>query len=168
MIHPLAENWQHLLGIFRKFNLRWWKRRQLRSQIAFGKRYHSFSHITHKTLIKGRYVSHINQGGGVDTQKLYQWYGNVIDSYISWCIQRRGSIPILKYCYLPMRECMKRIVDWSWWEWDVGSSLLFWKWPQKYQVRAREGQPRYFIALLDSKRQVSLDGNPIWIWYMLV
>ena len=23
MIHPLAENWQHLLGIFWKFSLRW-------------------------------------------------------------------------------------------------------------------------------------------------
>ena len=39
MIHPLAENWQHLLGIFRKFSLRWWKGRQIRSWIVFGKRY---------------------------------------------------------------------------------------------------------------------------------
>ena len=31
MVHPLVENWQHLLGIFRKFSLWWWKRRQLKS-----------------------------------------------------------------------------------------------------------------------------------------
>ena len=37
MIQLLEENWQHLLGIFRKFSLKWWKRRQLRSWIAFGK-----------------------------------------------------------------------------------------------------------------------------------
>ena len=76
MIHPLEENWQHLLGIFRKFSLRWWKRQQLRSWISFGKRYQSSSHITHKKCIKGRSVSHINQDGGVDTQRIYQWYGN--------------------------------------------------------------------------------------------
>ena len=31
MMHPLKENWQQLLGIFREFSLRWWKRRHLRS-----------------------------------------------------------------------------------------------------------------------------------------
>ena len=39
MMHLLAESWQHLLVIFRKFSLRWWKRRQLRSWIAFCKTY---------------------------------------------------------------------------------------------------------------------------------
>ena len=80
MIHPLAENWQHLLGIFRRFSLLWWKSRQLRSWIAFGKSYQSSSHITHKTWIKGRSISHINQDGGVNTQKVYQWYVNGRDS----------------------------------------------------------------------------------------
>ena len=50
MMHPLAENWQHILGIFWKFSLRRRKRRQLRSWIAFGKRYQSSSHITHKNV----------------------------------------------------------------------------------------------------------------------
>ena len=85
MMHPLAGNWQHLLGIFRNFSLGWWKRRQLRSWIAFGKRYQSSSNITHKTWIKGRSISHIDKDGGVDTQKLYQWYGNGRYGYISWC-----------------------------------------------------------------------------------
>ena len=98
MIQPLTENWRHLLGIFRKFSLWWCKQRQIRSRIAFGKRYQSSSHITHKTWIKGRYISHINQYGGVDTQQVYQWYGNGIDGYIRWCSQQRGSIPILKDC----------------------------------------------------------------------
>ena len=103
MVHPLAENWKHLLGIFWKFSFWWWKRRQLRSWIAFGKRYQRSSHITNKTWIKGRYVSHINKDGGVDTQKVYQWYCNERGGTIIWCIQRRGSILILKDCYLPMR-----------------------------------------------------------------
>ena len=111
MVHPLAENWQHLLGIFRKFSLRWRKRRQLGSWIAFGKRYQSSSHITQKTWIKGRYTSHINQDGGVNTHQVYKWYVNGRDGYICWCSHQRGSILILKYCYLPMRECMKRVAD---------------------------------------------------------
>ena len=115
MIHLLAENWQHLLGISRKFSLRWWKRRQLRSWIAFGKRYQSSSHITHKACIKGRSVSHVNQDVGVDTQKSYQQYVNWRDGYIRWCIQSKGLIQILKDCYLPMRECMKLISNCSWW-----------------------------------------------------
>ena len=145
MIHLIAENWQQLLGIFRKFSLRWWKRRQLRSRIEFGKRYQSSSHITHKILIKGRSVSHINQDGGVDTQQVYQWYGNGRDGYIRWCGQRRGSIPILKDYFLPMRECMKCISNCSCQEWDAGSSLFFWKWPKQYQAWAIEGQPHYAI-----------------------
>ena len=142
-MHPLAENWQHHFRIFWKFSLRWWKRRQLRSQIAFGKRYKRSFHITHKTWIKGQYISHIDQDRGVDTQKLYHWYGNGRDRYTCWCSQQRVLIPILKDFYLPMRECMKRIADCSCWEWDVGSSLFLWKWPQQYQAWAREVQPHY-------------------------
>ena len=67
MVNSLAENWQHLLGIFRKFSLQWRKRRQLRSWNAFRKRYQSSSHITHKTWIKSQSISHINQDGEVDT-----------------------------------------------------------------------------------------------------
>ena len=145
MVNPLAENWQHLLGIFWKLSFQWWKRRQIRSWIAFGKRYQSSSHITHKKWIKVCSVSHINKGGGVDTQQLYQWSGKGRDCYIWWFSQQRGSMPILKDWYLPMRECMKIIADFSWWEWDTGSSLFFWKWPQLYQAWAWEGQPHYEI-----------------------
>ena len=98
MMHPLAENWQHILGIFWKFSLRWWKRRQLRSWISFGKKYHISFHFTHKTWIKGLYISNIDQEGGVDTQKVYQWCGNGRDGYILRCSQRRGLILILKDC----------------------------------------------------------------------
>ena len=134
MMKPLAENWKHLVGIFRKFSLRWWKRCQLRSWIAFGERYQSSSHITQKTWIKVRYISHINQDLGVDTQQVYKWYGNDRDGYICWYSQRRGSIMMLKDCYL---------ANFLWREWDAGSSLLFWKWYQQYQAWAREGKPNY-------------------------
>ena len=41
--------------------MRWWKHRQIRAWIAFGKRCQISSHSTHKTWIKGWSISHINQ-----------------------------------------------------------------------------------------------------------
>ena len=41
MVHPLEENWKSLLCIFCNFILRWSKLWQLRSWIAFDKRYQS-------------------------------------------------------------------------------------------------------------------------------
>ena len=111
MVHPLSENWQHLLGIFWKLSLQWWKQRQIRSWITFGKRYQSSSHNTQRTWIKGWSISHINIGGGFNTQNLYYWSGKGRDCYIQWFSQQRGWIPILKYCHLLIRECMKQIAD---------------------------------------------------------
>ena len=42
-----------------------------------------------------------------------------------------------------MKECMKHIADCLWWEWDAGSLLFFWKWPQQYQAWDMEGRPHY-------------------------
>ena len=76
MIHPLVENWQHLLGIFWKFSLQWWKHRKLRSWIAFGK------DIRSPPISLTRYGSRSDMSvtsiktEGVDTQQVSQWYGN--------------------------------------------------------------------------------------------
>ena len=67
MVNTLAENWQHLLGIFWNFTLRWWKNHQLRSWIVFSKIYQRSFHITYRKCIKGRSISHTNKGRGVDT-----------------------------------------------------------------------------------------------------
>ena len=52
---------------------------------------------------------------------------------------------------------MKRIDNYSWREWDAGSSLLLWKWPQLYQAWAREFQPNYEI---DNLPQFLRPRNP--------
>ena len=33
----------------------------------------------------------------------------------------------------------------SWWEWDYGFSLIFWRWPVDYQDIARKGVPPMFL-----------------------
>ena len=40
---------------------------------------------------------------------------------------------------------MKLIANCLWCEWDAGSSLFFWKWPQLYQAWDRGGKPNYAI-----------------------
>ena len=97
MVNTLAENWQYLLSIFPKFSLRWQKRRQLRSWIAFKKRYQISSHINERSRIKEKPVSYINKGRGVNTQKEYQWSNNGRDCSIRWSSKQRVLIPILKY-----------------------------------------------------------------------
>ena len=47
-VHPLANNWQHLLCIVMKFSLKWRKHHQLRSCIAFEKRYQRSSHFNQR------------------------------------------------------------------------------------------------------------------------
>ena len=146
MVYPLADNWQSLLCIFWKFSLRWRKLRQLRSCIAFEKRYHRSSHINHMSCIKGKSVINTNQGEVVNTQKDYKWSYTGRECYIRCYNQRRLLIPILTDLYLPMEYCIKIISDLLWWEWDTGSSLLFLRWPKLYQLWSWEGHTKYAIG----------------------
>ena len=36
-------------------------------------------------------------------------------------------------------EAIRRGVNASWWSWDEGSSLFFWRWPEEAQIDARDG-----------------------------
>ena len=47
------------------------------------------------------------------------------------------------------REAVAKIAESSWWIWDLGSSLLFWRW-KGLERYARDGFPRYLIGKLPS------------------
>ena len=36
-------------------------------------------------------------------------------------------------------DALRRLAFSSWWSWDVGSTLFFWRWPQRYQRSIRDG-----------------------------
>jgi hypothetical protein len=40
-------------------------------------------------------------------------------------------------------DCMRRAVGASWWDWDQGSRLFFWRWPTEARTWARDGLPIY-------------------------
>jgi len=39
------------------------------------------------------------------------------------------------------RDCIRRSAHASWWDWDHGSRLFFWRWPKESRLWARDGHP---------------------------
>jgi hypothetical protein len=44
----------------------------------------------------------------------------------------------------PGRDAIWRIADSSWWEWDVGSAPIYWRWPPAYRDTIRDGLEIWF------------------------
>jgi hypothetical protein len=42
------------------------------------------------------------------------------------------------------RDAIRRANHSTWWNWDEGSQLFFWRWPEFYQERATDGLPVHF------------------------
>ena len=42
-------------------------------------------------------------------------------------------------------EAVTKILNSTFWEWNQGSSLLFWRWPLEFRRAARDGFPPYFL-----------------------
>ena len=40
-------------------------------------------------------------------------------------------------------DAVSRLAGLSWWTWDAGSTLLFWRWPKRYQKSIRDGTPLF-------------------------
>ena len=40
-------------------------------------------------------------------------------------------------------DAVSRLAGSSWWPWDAGSTLLFWRWPKRYQKSIRDGTPLF-------------------------
>jgi hypothetical protein len=37
-----------------------------------------------------------------------------------------------------------RVSDCTWWDWDGGSTPFFWRWPEEFRSKIRDGTPRWF------------------------
>ena len=49
-------------------------------------------------------------------------------------------------------EGLKRVIQGSWWGWDHGSTLFFWRWPEPFRKFARDGIPVFVEGKLPSYR----------------
>jgi hypothetical protein len=44
----------------------------------------------------------------------------------------------------PGYDAIHRVADSSWWDWDVGSAPLYWRWPREYRTTIRDGLEIWF------------------------
>ncbi len=86
------------------------------------------------------------------------WRRNVLREFLAWykathpTVLRKGRIDVrrslknqkAKHDLDCGRDCIWRCADSSWWEWDVGSRPLHWRWPKEYQVQIRDGLKPWF------------------------
>ena len=50
-------------------------------------------------------------------------------------------------------EGLVRVIQGSWWEWDYGSTLFFWRWPIEIREAARDGLPAFIQSDLPRYRR---------------
>ena len=71
-------------------------------------------------------------GTGTEMRK---WSSTGLASYTSWWHSRSrvDKDSVVGF------DCLLRIADCSWWEWDGGSTLFFWRWPVEFRLAIRDG-----------------------------
>jgi hypothetical protein len=58
--------------------------------------------------------------------------------------RRRGAASDIVLDYEVGMDAIKRASASSFWEWDDGSTVLFWRWPRELQSQMRDGMPVWF------------------------
>ncbi len=48
--------------------------------------------------------------------------------------------------WLAGRDCVWHCAESSWWEWDMGSRPMHWRWKEDYHTTIRDGLPLWFIS----------------------
>jgi len=59
-----------------------------------------------------------------------------------------------------VRDCIVRCGGSTWWKWDDGSRLYFWRWPEVWRVEARDGARAWHVGELEPRfnfRSVPID-----------
>ena len=82
------------------------------------------------------------RGGGCI--HVYKWTSGGLELYRRWHQEQRahGSQRALAVA----RDCIHRGAEASWWDWDEGSALIFWRWPKACRQWAMQGQPHFLTG----------------------
>ena len=72
----------------------------------------------------------------------YSWVKDGKSKYQSW---HKKVSQGRKHDMVMGGDAIRRAADTTWWKWDKGSALFFWRWPIEYLERARDGLPIYFV-----------------------
>ena len=141
--HTLPKQWRQGMEALREAFLLIWRRRRLGEWVRSTRVHQERNHNgTDKSWFR------LHATAQYPFVK-WSWSDQGRADYMGWH-RTRYSIPYFKLSKLPARDCFHRIANCSWWDWDAGSSLFFWKWPLRYQHWARDGQPHYQVGELPS------------------
>ena len=71
---------------------------------------------------------------------MIQWYPE------PWCVRPAHDELAMEWHkdVRAMVDCFTRAAGASWWDWDHGSRLFFWRWPSEARHWARDGLPIYY------------------------
>jgi hypothetical protein len=127
------------MNLLRQRMLRWWKRKVTTS-------FFEWSHQRYPELVRlGE-----KHGNGIRlVGAKYQWVEN--DPYQTALGGKEAYRKWWTSCLLhagedihPAADAIERTSNLSWWNWDDGSRLLHWRWPEWYMRVIRDGLPVHF------------------------
>jgi hypothetical protein len=73
----------------------------------------------------------------------FSWSDAGDAGYVLWWESRereRAKNPSVKVG----RDCLVRVADYTWWNWDGGSTPFFWRWPEEFRSTIRDRAPLWF------------------------
>jgi hypothetical protein len=84
------------------------------------------------------------------------WKRRVRSSFSSWLRQQQtssgGPGTLESEMIQAGWDACRRADGASWWDWDIGSALLFWRWPEDYQRESWEGVAPWFVGELPTSK----------------
>ena len=119
--------------------IRIWRRTVLKSWICY--------YTSGLTGVAARPVFHqkvLDNWVERDTSHTYRWKDSGLEHYRKWHRERRDRK--LHQALESAYDCIRRGAEASWWDWDEGSSLIYWRWPSTHRGWAMCGQPHFVVS----------------------
>jgi hypothetical protein len=121
------------LNMMRNACLKFWKRTTVKDLCSYlGSRNKKKHGKLHHVAPVSEESSHSYQGSTVPIRK---WSSSGQGSYSTWWHSESRLDKDTKVGL----DCVRRVADCTWWEWDGGSTLFFWRWPEEFRVSVRDG-----------------------------
>ena len=139
------ERWRWALEAFRNIWLiRRWRRNVARSLCSFLRITRNRRHVEQMVFWRSRRRGRPGEG--------YVWSARGKAEYKRHWMEWRASKEREKMLASGV-EALGRALEATWWDWDWGSSLFFWRWPDSHILWARDGQPHFVTGELPQTKE---------------
>ncbi|EJK62140.1 hypothetical protein THAOC_17263, partial [Thalassiosira oceanica] len=152
----LPAGWRQALDGFRRFQLRWWRRRKLAGTFREWRLEHY--PLQRLTRLDTAYVERSPGGDEVryrwrmspDSRlnlgrELYTRHWAQLNEMPKFETSRLMAADAIAKAAGPYHCHHPRYID-TFWTWPIGSTLFYWRWPERYQADARDGQPHFLLG----------------------